>query len=89
MKIVSMEREVSHLINVAKYESIRPTVRVVATVEEGEDYAEVMEALHATVVGEFNLVALQELREVHKRRKGKKPDGDTLPELMSYYKSTL
>jgi len=89
MKIIRIEREICHKLNVANYETIAPTLRMVAEFEESDDPKDARKQLDAVLVAEWNRMALEELRMVHKRRNGKKPDNDSLPELMEYFKSTL
>lgn len=70
MIIKRIEREISHKINLGNFESIQPTIRIVADLEEGDDPAEAKKMLDKAVEEEWIRTALKELRQVVERRRG-------------------
>ncbi len=68
MRFVSIEREISTSLNIGNFESIKPTLRVCGALEEGEDLATARRALDAVLKKEFDIVVLEELRAVSRRR---------------------
>lgn len=88
MKITIIEREISHTVQTAKYENIKPTIRLVAELDEGEDLNTANKEFNAVIEKMWAKLALTEARWVHKRRKGK-VENDCLPELMSNFKEML
>jgi len=89
MKIVVIEREIAHKLNVAKYESIAPTLRMRAELEEGDDPVEARRELSKVMSAEWNKIALEELRMVRKRRGDSPVENDSLTDLMSHFKGQL
>jgi hypothetical protein len=89
MKIIRIEREISQHIATSKYESITPSLRLVAEITDGEDYAVAIKELEAAAVVEWNKAVLNELRMVAKRREGAAVIEDKLPGLMTYQKTEL
>lgn len=89
MKIVKIEREIQHKLNVAKFETIVPSLRMEAILDDGESYEEGLKELNAVLEKEWNKLALIELRAVNKRRSGTVRDDDVLPALMNHFKSNV
>lgn len=88
MKIVQIEREMSHTLAPGGFENIKPSVRLVATVAEGESITTAYEELNAALVQLWNQAALQELRIVAMTRKPNTlVKDDKLAELMAHFKS--
>lgn len=75
-------------MNVGNYESIQPTLRMVAELDEGEDASAARRELDRVVEAEWSRIVLQELRDVHKRRAGREGDG-TVGELMQHFKAKI
>ncbi len=89
MKIVKIEREVAHKIFVGGFETIQPTLRMTALLDEGDDYEKVLAMLDEVLTKEWSKVAVHELRLVAKRRGGNPIENDQVPDLMQAFKMQL
>lgn len=81
MKIKRIEREISHKIMVSRFESILPTLRMEADLDEGEDPADALEELDAVLQPLWVKEALEEVRMVRRRRNGSDVSDDKTIEL--------
>ncbi len=68
MKIIQIEREISYKINVGNYESIMPTLRMVATLEEGEDVLQARRDLDSIIEKEWWGIHNRDVALVNTRR---------------------
>lgn len=81
MKIKRIEREISHKIMVSRFESILPTLRMEADLDEGEDPSDALKELDSILEPMWVQEALEEIRMVRKRRDNVGVKDDKLPEL--------
>lgn len=89
MKYKTLEIELKHKIYIGGYETIEPTVRATAELEEGDT----LETARAVIAKDLQALwakeVIEELRLVHKRRAGAEVKGDTLPQLMPAFKELV
>ena len=89
MKITEISREISHKLNVGGYETIAPTIRMTAILDDAEDKDEGVKQLSRIVEEEWAKIAIQELRQVLQRRGDITPKDDKVPQLMGGFKGLL
>ena len=89
MKIVRIEREISHKIYVGEYETISPTLRMVAELEDVDTTKDAQKILDKAITPKWSKVALYEIRMVMKRRKIVPVENDKTPQLMEVFKAQL
>ena len=89
MKIVKIEREISHKIYTGQYETIQPTLRMTALLDDGDDHTKALDMLDEVLTKEWSKLAVLELRLLAKRRGGKEVKNDLLPDLMQAFKTQL
>lgn len=87
MKISRIEREIRHKIFVGGYETIAPTVRLTADLEDGDDPIAALEELDAIIVPMWTNEVIDEIKLVHRRRSGNVPENDKLPDLLGSFKA--
>lgn len=89
MKVTRIEREISHKIYLGGYETIEPTLRLSAELEEGDTVESALKELDAVIMPLYAREVLAEIRHVHRRRGDDVPASDKLPALLGSFKDIV
>jgi len=91
MKIVRVEREISHKINIGGFETICPTIRLTAELDEDDSRSGAIAELNEVILEAWSKLALEEMRIVHKRRNLAPVDKDPerLDHVIAAYKEMI
>ena len=87
MQVKQISREVSHKIYLGRYETICPTLRMVADLDPGEDIKKARQELDSILEGEWAIVALREIKMVLERRTLEQAEQDAVIKVQNAFKS--